>query len=51
MIKAIVFLPLVGFLIAGGLGRKIGARASELVTSGLLVACAVKSWMVFSTWR
>ena len=47
MIKAIVFLPLVGFLIAGGLGRKIGARASELVTSGLLVACAVMSWMVF----
>src|SRR6202142_2788755 len=47
MIKAIVFLPLVGFLIAGGLGRKIGARSSELVTSALLVACAVMSWMVF----
>jgi NADH-quinone oxidoreductase subunit L len=47
MIKAIVFLPLVGFLIAGGLGRQIGARASELVTSGLLVACAVMSWIVF----
>jgi NADH-quinone oxidoreductase subunit L len=47
MIKAIVFLPLVGFLIAGAFGRKIGARASELVTSGLLIACAVMSWMVF----
>jgi len=47
MIKAIVFLPLVGFLIAGAFGRKIGPRASELVTSGLLVACAVMSWMVF----
>ena len=47
MIQAIVFLPLVGFLIAGALGRQIGARASELVTTSLLIACAVMSWIVF----
>ncbi|TLG78484.1 NADH-quinone oxidoreductase subunit L [Methylocystis sp. B8] len=47
MIYAIVFLPLVGFLIAGALGPWIGARASELVTTGLLMVCAVLSWIVF----
>ncbi|MBI1981752.1 MAG: NADH-quinone oxidoreductase subunit L [Methylocystis sp.] len=47
MIYAIVFLPLVGFLIAGAFGRWIGARASELVTTGLLMICAVLSWVVF----
>jgi NADH-quinone oxidoreductase subunit L len=47
MYHAIVFLPLVGFLIAGLFGRLIGARASELVTTGLLfVACAL-SWVAF----
>jgi NADH-quinone oxidoreductase subunit L len=47
MIQAIVFLPLVGFLIAGLLGPKIGARASELVTTGLLLLVAALSWTVF----
>ena len=47
MYHAIVFLPLVGFLVAGLAGRFIGARASELVTTGLLfVACAL-SWIAF----
>ncbi len=32
--KAIVFLPLIGFLIAGLFGRQIGAKASEYVTTG-----------------
>ncbi|MCX7900380.1 MAG: NADH-quinone oxidoreductase subunit L, partial [Methylocystis sp.] len=44
---AIVFLPLLGFLIAGSLGRLIGARGSELVTTGFLMICAALSWMVF----
>ena len=35
---AIVFLPLLGFLIAGLFGSSIGAKASEYVTSGLLIA-------------
>ncbi|GGB10451.1 NADH:ubiquinone oxidoreductase subunit L [Brucella endophytica] len=44
---AIVFLPLLGFLIAGLAGNKIGAKASEFVTSGFLVIAAVLSWVVF----
>jgi len=45
--QAIVFLPLLGFLVAGGFGRKIGARPSELVTTGLLMVSAALSWTVF----
>lgn len=44
---AIVFLPLLGFLIAGLFGNQIGAKASEYVTSGLMVIVAVLSWVVF----
>ncbi|MGD9657937.1 MAG: NADH-quinone oxidoreductase subunit L [Methylocystis sp.] len=47
MIYAIVFLPLVGFLIAGAFGRWIGARGAELLTTSLLMVCAVLSWIVF----
>ncbi len=47
MYHAIVFLPLAGFLIAGLFGRSIGAKASEYVTSGLLVISAVLSWVAF----
>ncbi|MGD9542331.1 NADH-quinone oxidoreductase subunit L [Methylocystis sp.] len=47
MIYAIVFLPLVGFLIAGAFGPWIGARVSEFVTTSLLIVCAVLSWIVF----
>ncbi len=45
--KAIVFLPLIGFLIAGIGGRQIGDRASQLVTAILVSASAVMSWYVF----
>ena len=47
MIQAIVFLPLLGFLIAGAFGRKLGPRPSELITTGLLLVCAVLSWVTF----
>jgi NADH-quinone oxidoreductase subunit L len=47
MYHAIVFLPLLGFLIAGLGGRAIGAKASEYVTSGLLVVSALLSWVAF----
>ena len=47
MYQAIVFLPLLGFLIAGLFGRSIGAKASEYITSGLLVVSAVLSWVAF----
>jgi len=49
MYQAIVFLPLIGFLIAGLGGRAIGSAASEYVTSGLLVVSAVLSWIAFLT--
>ncbi|MFN7102906.1 MAG: proton-conducting transporter membrane subunit, partial [Pseudorhizobium sp.] len=45
--KAIVFLPLIGFLIAGLFGRSIGAKASEYITSGLMIVTAILSWIVF----
>jgi NADH-quinone oxidoreductase subunit L len=47
MYHAIVFLPLLGFLIAGLGGSQIGARACEYITSGFLVICAVLSWIAF----
>ncbi|BCH25604.1 NADH:ubiquinone oxidoreductase subunit L [Mesorhizobium sp. L-8-10] len=47
MYQAIVFLPLLGFLIAGLFGRSIGAKASEYITSGFLVISAVLSWIAF----
>ncbi|MDB5614779.1 MAG: nuoL [Devosia sp.] len=47
MIQAIVFLPLIGALIAGLLGRTIGHRPSEFITTGLLIISAVLSWVVF----
>jgi NADH-quinone oxidoreductase subunit L len=47
MIQAIVFLPLIGALIAGFLGRTIGHRPSEFITTGLLLISAALSWVVF----
>ena len=47
MYQTIVFLPLLGFLIAGLFGRSIGARASELVTTGFLLVSAALSWVAF----
>lgn len=44
---AIVFLPLLGALIAGLFGRLIGDRASEVLTTALLMTCAILSWIVF----
>jgi NADH-quinone oxidoreductase subunit L len=47
MYTAIVFLPLLGFLIAGIFGRMIGPRPSEVVTTSLLFVSAVLSWIAF----
>ena len=44
---AIVFLPIIGSAIAGFLGRVIGARASEVVTTTLLFVSAALSCYVF----
>ena len=49
MYHAIVFLPLLGALIAGFGGRAIGAKASEYITSGFLVLAAILSWIAFAT--
>ncbi len=48
MITLIVFLPLLGFLIAGLFGGTIGAKASEYITSGFLIIAAALSWAVFA---
>lgn len=45
--KAIVFLPLVGFLIAGMFGRQIGDRASMFITSILVTIAGILSWIAF----
>ncbi|MDB5525095.1 MAG: NADH-ubiquinone oxidoreductase chain [Rhizobium sp.] len=45
--KLIVFLPLLGAIIAGLGGGQIGAKASEYVTTGLMLIVAVLSWIVF----
>ena len=47
MYTAIVFLPLLGSAIAGLFGRVIGARGSELVTTGLLFVSAALSCYAF----
>jgi len=47
MYDLIVFLPLLGFLIAGLFGRQIGVRASELTTTGLLAVSALLAWVAF----
>ncbi len=49
MYHAIVFLPLLGFLIAGLFGRSIGAKASEYVTTSFLIIAAALSWVAFFT--
>ena len=47
MYSAIVFLPLLGFLVAGLFGRQIGPRNAEIVTTALLGLAAVLSWIAF----
>src|SRR6202167_3159300 len=48
MYAAIVFLPIIGSVIAGLFGRVIGARASELVTTGLLFVSLALSLVAFN---
>ncbi len=47
MYNFIVFLPLIGFVVAGGFGRFLPARTAELITTGLLLASALLSWIAF----
>ena len=48
MYTAIVFLPLLGFLVAGLFGRLIGPRPSEIVTTSFLFVAMVLAWIVFA---
>jgi NADH-quinone oxidoreductase subunit L len=48
MYQAIVLLPLLGCVIAGLFGRAIGPRPSELVTTTLLFASMVLSWIALA---
>jgi NADH-quinone oxidoreductase subunit L len=47
MYQAIVFLPLLGCLIAGFFGRIIGSRPSELITTTFLFISMILSWIAF----
>src|ERR1700736_3769285 len=48
MYQAIVFLPLLGCVIARLFGRAIGPRPSALVTTTLLFASMVLSWIALA---
>ncbi len=48
MYTAIVFLPLLGFLIAGLFGQLMGPRPSELITTSFLFIAMVLAWIVFA---
>ncbi|EJF77007.1 proton-translocating NADH-quinone oxidoreductase, chain L [Bartonella birtlesii LL-WM9] len=43
----IVFLPLLGFLIAALGGKNLGDRVNELITCSFMVIVAILSWIVF----
>jgi NADH-quinone oxidoreductase subunit L len=45
--QTIVFLPMLGALIAGFLGPLIGPRPSEVITTLLVCVAGVLSWIVF----
>ena len=47
MYQAIIFLPLLGAVIAGLFGPLIGPRPSEIVTTLFLFAAMVLSWIAF----
>src|SRR6266571_1829898 len=48
MYQAIVFLPLIGCVIAGLFGRAIGPRPSEILTTTFLFVSMVLSWIAFA---
>ena len=47
MYQAIVFLPLLGAILAGFFGRLMGARSSEVITTGLVLIAALLSCLAF----
>jgi NADH-quinone oxidoreductase subunit L len=49
MYAAIVFLPLIAFIVVGIFGRSLGDRPSQIITSGAVSLSAVLSWVAFYT--
>jgi NADH-quinone oxidoreductase subunit L len=47
MYQAILLLPLLGAIFAGFFGRLVGARASEVVTTTLVLITTLLSWLAF----
>ncbi len=47
IVSIIVFAPLLGALIAGGMGKRLGDRPPMLVTTGLLFLACALSWLTF----
>jgi len=45
--KAVVLLPAIGALIAGLIGRALGPRPCEIITTTFVLVGAVLSWIVF----
>lgn len=50
LVTVILLAPLVGAIIAGLFGRRIGATVSMALTTGLLFLACALSWVVFSQW-
>jgi NADH-quinone oxidoreductase subunit L len=50
LVTIILFGPLIGAVIAGLFGRRIGDTASMTVTTGFLFLSAILSWTVFAEW-
>lgn len=48
LFQTIVFGPLIGAIIAGLLGRRIGEKPSMVITTGLLMLSAVLSWVALT---
>src|SRR5690606_18431912 len=45
--QAIVFLPLVGAILAGFFGRALGVRPTEIMPTAMVGIAALLSWVVF----
>ena len=49
MVSAIVLMPLLGCLLAGLFAKSLGDRMAQLIPTGLLIASALLSWIVFAS--
>ncbi len=47
MVRLIVVLPLISAILVGFFHRQIGDKNSRYLATGVLIACAIMSWIVF----